>query len=429
MFDPQGCSLDTEEAAEYAELQWDDGIIADAFRHSNENNDSIDTNQSLYDFFIEKSNEMFTGEPYHTARRKRETLLLFARMWGSYIGSPVTQQSLKFFWLEECIGGENPFVLETYHKILEQVAKSALSGADIKFGHKVTKITAEGYSGKRRKTGIQTSDGVKVIFDDVVVTTPLGWLKRNQAAFEPPLPSRLAQAIDNIGYGTLDKVYITFPSAYWETKLSADPRSMNGVDPQGKTPNVKATTRPIHQPPAQKSVSRHASGALWLSPLYASQTNPYGWDQECLYLSALPESYAHPTLLFYIYGDCSRHIANLASSEGSPEKRHDKIVGFFKPYYSLLPNYNSSEPACLPTAVLATAWANDAFAGYGSYCNFQVGLDHADKDIETLRHGVPERGLWLAGEHTAPFISLGTTTGAYVSGESVARRILEAHSV
>lgn len=35
-----------------------------------------------------------------------------------------------------------------------------------------------------------------------------------------------------------------------------------------------------------------------------------------------------------------------------------------------------------------------------------------------------ERGIWFAGEHTAPFIALGTTTGAYWSGEGVARRIV-----
>lgn len=42
-----------------------------------------------------------------------------------------------------------------------------------------------------------------------------------------------------------------------------------------------------------------------------------------------------------------------------------------------------------------------------------------------MREGVgDEKGLWLAGEHTAPFIALGTTTGAYWSGEGVARRIV-----
>jgi len=37
--------------------------------------------------------------------------------------------------------------------------------------------------------------------------------------------------------------------------------------------------------------------------------------------------------------------------------------------------------------------------------------------------GLTSNGLWLAGEHTAPFIALGTTTGAWWSGQAVARRI------
>jgi hypothetical protein len=42
-----------------------------------------------------------------------------------------------------------------------------------------------------------------------------------------------------------------------------------------------------------------------------------------------------------------------------------------------------------------------------------------------MREGMPERGIWIAGEHTAPFVALGTATGAYWSGEKVALRILE----
>lgn len=52
-----------------------------------------------------------------------------------------------------------------------------------------------------------------------------------------------------------------------------------------------------------------------------------------------------------------------------------------------------------------------------------------DKDIEALREGAPERRLWFAGEHTAPFIALGTVTGAWWSGEGVAKRILSAYGV
>ena len=36
-----------------------------------------------------------------------------------------------------------------------------------------------------------------------------------------------------------------------------------------------------------------------------------------------------------------------------------------------------------------------------------------------------ERGVWFAGEHTAPFVALGTTVGAYWSGEEVAGRVCD----
>lgn len=52
-----------------------------------------------------------------------------------------------------------------------------------------------------------------------------------------------------------------------------------------------------------------------------------------------------------------------------------------------------------------------------------------DKDIEALREGCPDRGVWFAGEHTAPFVALGTITGAYWSGEAVGRRIAAAYGI
>jgi hypothetical protein len=134
-------------------------------------------------------------------------------------------------------------------------------------------------------------------------------------------------------------------------------------------------------------------------------------------LAALPDQTAHPTLLFYIYGPCSHHIATLKTDE--------QLYAFVKPYISLLPNYSAHSAACVPKAVLATAWAADEFAGHGSYANFQVGLEDGARHVEVMREGMPEQGVWLAGEHCSPFVALGTATGAYWSGERVALRILE----
>jgi hypothetical protein len=410
----EGKPLDPAEAAEYSSLLWEDGLIADAFRYSNEHHDDIDPSRSLYDFFAEQVQSRWQDLPADIAKRKRETFLLATHMWGAYVGSPVTKQSLRNFWLEECIQGENPFVAGTYSAILEAVAAPAKAGAYIRFGKEVIGVESRSFGDQKSKVSVGFSDGEALEFDDVVVTVPLGCLKRDKPTFRPPLPSRLSEAINSIGYGTLDKVYITFPSAFWDT-----PR--NGVhdlgspvhgalDLQSSTPNVTATTVPLHQPiigDSSHDGASHLGFIHWLAPSYAADSNPKRWDPQAMNLGALPGSTAHPTLLFYIYGPCSEHMASLVSSAASDSDRDSKLISFFQPYFSRLPGYSASDPACKPRAILATAWASDEYAGYGSYSNFQVGLDKGDQDIEVMREGVPERGIWLAGEHTAPFVALG----------------------
>ena len=119
-------------------------------------------------------------------------------------------------------------------------------------------------------------------------------------------------------------------------------------------------------------------------------------------------------------------MADLVSKHPDSTKQKKVLTEFFTPYFSRLPNYDASNPDHVPLATLATAWANDELAGYGSYANFQVGLKRGDEDVEVMRKGCPERGLWLAGEHTAPFVALGTVTGAWWSGDGVARRLCRA---
>lgn len=107
--------------------------------------------------------------------------------------------------------------------------------------------------------------------------------------------------------------------------------------------------------------------------------------------------------------------------------KDDFLLSFFEPYYSRLPHYDAASADCRPTGSLSTDWLHDELAGGGSYCNFQVGLEEGEADIVAMREGLPDQGLWFAGEHTAPFVALGTVTGAYWSGESVGRRLAEAY--
>lgn len=53
-------------------------------------------------------------------------------------------------------------------------------------------------------------------FDAVIVTVPLGVLKRGIIAFDPPLSRDKQRAIARLGMGTLDKVYLLFDEAFWD---------------------------------------------------------------------------------------------------------------------------------------------------------------------------------------------------------------------
>jgi hypothetical protein len=303
---------------------------------------------------------------------------------------------------------DNHFVASTYRRILAHVAKAAKTHADIRFNQPVVRIEAPQRDNSQSPDGhqvtVSTASGDSFTFDDVVVTCPLGWLKRNTDAFDPPLPDRLLQAINSISYGRLEKVYITFPRAFWHD-------AANGLSKDPNTPQTNPTF------------------AQFLEPSYTDHPQEIQWNQECLSLASLPEQCAQPSLLFYTYGPCATHIVNqIANLSPSSTEYKTTLTNFLKPFYSRLPGYNPASPDCTPSAVLATSWQTDPYAGNGSYCNFQVGLTQADKDIEALRScvGVGEgRGLWFAGEHTAPFVALGTTTGAYWSGERAAVQVCE----
>jgi hypothetical protein len=422
VLDFHGNTLPQEEARAYSELLWSNGAIADAFRYSNEYSGTIDPRKSLYDFFAEKAEAMFLDDSNEEAIRKRKAFLSMTRLWSSYVGSPVTRQSLKFFWLEECIEGENPFVAETYSKILDAVSKPAIENAKILLATEVGLVRGRASiadeSLDRQGPELVTVNSEVHRFDEVIVTSPLGWLKEHKKAFEPELPQRLSDAIDSISYGHLDKVYITFPRAFWQG--SDEPQQFAGPDTSNlTTPSTSSATSTSKDMPAFFH---------FLDPAYASETNPHRWYQNCMNYATLADC-AQPTLLFYIEGDQSKYIAGIVRDTPCEQTRDKKLLEHFEPYYSRLPHFSRSDPACQPKAVLATAWANDKFAGYGSYSNFQVGLEKGDEDIEVMRHGMPDRSIWLAGEHTAPFVALGTSTGAYWSGQRVAERIIEAYGL
>lgn len=104
LFDQDGALFPEDEGEKYSTMMWD--IVEKAFEHSNNSGTAIDTEKSLLDFFHEQIAEnLSTSDP--DFEKKQQIILQVAEMWGAFVGSPVSRQSLKYFWLEECIeGGE-----------------------------------------------------------------------------------------------------------------------------------------------------------------------------------------------------------------------------------------------------------------------------------------------------------------------------------
>lgn len=282
----------------------------------------------------------------------------------------------------------------TYKSILERISKPAMEKATILLSTRATSVTSIVSPRGDPQISVESDRGI-LHFDEVVVTIPLGCLKKEHITFSPPFPNRIARAIKQLSYGRLEKVYLTFDRAFWHSSTEASPIFIR-----------------------------------FLAPTYAAASNPEHWSIEMLSLA----STAHPTLLFYLHGPCATHVTNLITTLSPTSLAYlQRLQAFFHPYYSRLPHF--SPTACQPTRALATDWQHDPLAGFGAYINFQVSEPAAegaeerrlDEDIEALREGVPERGLWLAGEHVAPFVALGTVTGAWWSGEEVARRIAVIH--
>ena len=55
----------------------------------------------------------------------------------------------------------------------------------------------------------------------VLITVPLGCLKRDTIVFEPPLPDWKRQAINQMGFGLMNKLVMQFPRCFWGRNINS----------------------------------------------------------------------------------------------------------------------------------------------------------------------------------------------------------------
>jgi len=102
MYDEDGMLIPIGDGIRCSEMMW--AIIKKAFEYSNESSANIDPEMTLLDFFQEQIPHCIPNSEEGYSR-KRYILRQLCEAWGAFVGSPIAKQSLKFFWLEECLDG------------------------------------------------------------------------------------------------------------------------------------------------------------------------------------------------------------------------------------------------------------------------------------------------------------------------------------
>ena len=101
LIDGEGCPVAPSEANQALRQVWE--ILEVAIEHSRDCNENLDSSRSLYSFFEDWCHRAL--QHGNMTEREVELVLGMSQMWGAYVGDRVELQSLKYFYLEDCIEG------------------------------------------------------------------------------------------------------------------------------------------------------------------------------------------------------------------------------------------------------------------------------------------------------------------------------------
>ena len=245
--------------------------------------------------------------------------------------------------------------------------------------------------------------------DRVVCSMPLGVLQHHTyryreanslPLFEPLLPQGKQNALDSLGYGTLDKIFLVYDHAWWseEPYLS---RYQNGVVKRSTGEHQNKDARP-------DSFMGFTSELPGISIHPENDASPGPRLLSCLNLEAVTD---FPVLSTFVSCSNATHIESLSDQDAGA------VV------HRALTSWLGLEPPP-PAAVHVTRWASDPFSR-GSYSHMITGLSDHEHREEFQR---PVRGshggeLRFAGEHTSRN-HFATVHGALLSGWREADGIL-----
>ena len=131
------------------------------------------------------------------------------------------------------------------YRLLVDLFHKALSDDELMLNQIVSRISIPQDASAQPSVQVETSDGRIFEGTHVIVTVPLGVLKAGTITFDPPLPASKQDVIQRIGFGTVEKVVMTFKNAFWRRNPQKPSHFFSIPDPitaDGMFVDVSATS-------------------------------------------------------------------------------------------------------------------------------------------------------------------------------------------
>ena len=197
--DPENLKIYKAEGSEYSE-----DVTDSAYTLYKKAIKEVALNGSKDSSFLEGFNRIYPG-------------LINDPLWkyqlSSYLefdtGGDIADLSSTDYNNDEKYSGDDQIITNGYDTVTDYLAK----GLDIRLNERVSKID---YSGT--EISVTSSSGVFAA-DYLIVTLPLGVLKKKPDLFSPFLPASKRQAVDELQMGGINKFLCVWKTAFWDTSL------------------------------------------------------------------------------------------------------------------------------------------------------------------------------------------------------------------
>ncbi|KAK3714039.1 hypothetical protein LTR37_008068 [Vermiconidia calcicola] len=303
--------------------------------------------------------------------------------------------------------GDQVFLRDGYTAVVEELGRELVEAGLVELGVEVETIEWE-----KDPITVKTKCGETYTAKDVICTLPLGVLKERQTSaavpplFQPKLPAGKREAIASLGFGTLDKIFMVYSSAWWTEEpfssllhkgLVSEP--ITGSDSGLASRQEEEADIFMGFTPSLPGLEIHSNGS----------TSP---GLRVLSIANLHSLTGLPALSCFI--SCS----NARSMEPLPDSHARDLI------HNTLTTWLGHEPP-KPEGVHVTRWGQDEFSR-GSYSHMITGVSETEHRVE-FQTPVEVKGggrLRFAGEHTSRN-HFATVHGALISGWREADAVLE----